>query len=81
MDSVPKEYMNVRRFYTTKYGEKKGVEMFEAYMRRRHQTSKKTTSNNVATTIVPWIPMRTVYRKMVTRRRGANLVIKSRVRK
>jgi len=82
---VPKEYANVRRFYTTKYGEKKGVEMFEAYMRRRgtniDQTSKKTTANNVVTTIVPWIPMRTVYRKTVTRRRGANLVIKSRVRK
>lgn len=47
MNSVPKEYANVRRFYTTKYGEKKGVEMFEAYMRRRHQTSKNSTKNNV----------------------------------
>lgn len=81
MNSVPKEYANVRRFYTTKYGEKKGVEMFEAYMRRRHQTSKNSTKNNVVSTILPWIPMRTVYRKTVTRRRGANLVIKSRVRK
>ena len=87
MHSVPKEYANVRRFYTTKYGEKKGVDMFEAYMRRRgtniHQTSNKSTKNTtvVSTTIVPWIPMRTVYRKTITRRRGANLVIKSRVHK
>ena len=83
MHSVPKEYANVRRFYTTKYGEKNGVEMFEAYMRRRHQTSNQSTNNKkaVSTTIVPWIPMRTVYRKTITRRRGANLVIKSRVRK
>ena len=84
MHSVPKEYTNVRRFYTTKYGEKKGLDMFEAYMRRRgtniHQTSNKSTKNTtVVSTIVPWIPMRTVYRKTVTRRRGANLVIRSRV--
>lgn len=87
MHSVPKEYANVRRFYVTKYGESKGIGMFAAYMRRRgtniQQTSTKSTKTKkvVSTTIIPWIPMRTVYRKTITRRRGANLVIKSRVSK
>jgi hypothetical protein len=80
MHSVPKEYANVRRFYVTKYGESKGIDMFEAYMRRRGTSNKSTkTKKVVSTTIIPWIPMRTVYRKTITRRRGANLVIKSRV--
>lgn len=83
MHSVPKEYANVRRFYTTKYGEKKGLDMFGAYLRRRGLNNNPQTANKAVTTkitVVPWIPMRTVYRKTVTRRRGANLVIKSRVR-
>tara|TARA_Y100000389_G_scaffold54005_1_gene49845 strand:- start:235 stop:477 length:243 start_codon:yes stop_codon:yes gene_type:complete len=80
MHSVPKEYANVRRFYVTKYGESKGIDMFEAYMRRRGSSPAKT-GVSTKITVVPWIPMRTVYRKTITRRRGTNLVIKSRVSK
>ena len=82
MTSVPKEYANVRRYYLTKYGDKKGSELFDAYMKRRqlqtHKRPQKLTkggvSKNVA--VVPWIPMRTLYQKTITHRRGTNLVVK-----
>ena len=79
MKSVPKEYENVRRFYNTKYGPKMGSEMFDAYMMKRRKNKTVASVGTVAlrnAVVVPWIPTRTVYQKMITRRRGTNLVIK-----
>jgi hypothetical protein len=73
LNTLPKEYTNVRRFYVAKYGDKKGVELFDTYMKRKHKTLR------YAVEVIPWKPMRTVYRKTITRKRATNLLIKRRV--